>query len=131
MKRIATLMLLVAASPLTASASAVPIGQTPLQLLTTLAAVEAQEVSLSSGQSLACAALFSAPSVQVGKGVLLAWGSVGAVDPSLSSSSVPMWAPHGGSTMEFSEAGTWTYSFTFYNANNASTTCNAKIVVTK
>lgn len=101
------------------------------RLMTIAAAIEAQVASLESGQSLACAALFSKPLVHLHESVALGWGSVGAIDPQASSTSQPMWAPHGVSTLSFEKAGLWKYSFTFYGQNAASTTCDAKIRVVK
>jgi hypothetical protein len=109
--------------------SGIPIGQTPLQIETTLAAVEAQVMAIQGNQSLLCVAMSSATSTKVGQQVLLAWGSVGAVaqtkDP------LNMWAMNGGTTLLFSAPGTWKYSFTFYDATGASTTCSVKITAVK
>ncbi|MDR3571948.1 MAG: hypothetical protein P4L81_07245 [Candidatus Pacebacteria bacterium] len=105
--------------------------QTVGQLTAIAASLEARQNSISTGEPLACAALFSTTSTKVGQQVSLAWGSVGAVDPLTSSSSVSMWPQQGFSTLSFTKVGTWTYYFTFYNNNAASTTCSAKIAVTK
>jgi hypothetical protein len=107
--------------------SSIPIGQTPVQLLTTVAAIQAQEVSASSVQPLACAALFSTSTAEVGQQVVLAWGSVGAVLQTKDTEN--MWPLNGGSLMSFATTGTWSYPFTFYSANGGSTTCTAKITV--
>lgn len=134
MKRCLTLIaaFLLLAIPLFAAAQGtIPLGPTPLQMLTVAAQLEAQEAALASGQSLACAAVFSTSSVSVGQNIDLAWGSVGALDPQLASTTLPMWAPEGGSVLSFTQVGTWTYSFTFYSATNATATCTAKVRVTK
>jgi hypothetical protein len=111
--------------------SAIPIGQTPVQILTTAAALEAQESAASGDQTLACAALLSAPSVKVNEPVALAWGSIGALNPATASSTQPMWTPDGGTMVSIQTPGPWTYSFTFYSASGASVTCTAKILVTQ
>lgn len=111
--------------------TAIPTGQSTVQLLTTAAALEAQIVAAETGQSLACAALFSAGSVKTGQPVALAWGSVGALNPATSSSTRSMWTQDGGNFVTIQTPGTWTYSFTFYDGNGNSQTCDANIVVTK
>lgn len=130
MKKLFTLVfgLVFLASPMLAFAQT---WQTVAQLTAITAALEAQQASVSSGQSLACAAVFSTSTVQVGQPVAIAWGSVGAIDPLASSSSIPMWSKNGSANLSFTQVGTWTYSFTFYSASNASTTCSAKVSVTK
>lgn len=105
--------------------------QTVAQLTAVAAGLEAQEVALQNDKPLACAVVDSTSTVRVGQQMALAWGSVGALDPLTSSSSIPMWAPNGVSILSFARTGTWTYDFTFYNAQNATTTCEAKILVTK
>ena len=117
----------VAALPLFAGAQTAP---TVAQLTARIAALEAQENAAASGQSLACAAVFSAPSVKVGDSVALAWGSVGALDPLTSSSSVPMWSRNGASTLTFAHPATWTYFFTFYDVAGDQKTCYASVRVT-
>ena len=109
--------------------SPISVGQTPVQLLTTVAAIEAQEVSIQNNEALSCVALFSTSTAKIGQQVALAWGSVGAVPQTKDVAN--MWPLNGGSLMSFATAGTWTYSFTFYSATNATTTCIANILVTK
>lgn len=130
MKRFLTFIFgfILLAAPALASAQS---WQTVAQLTAVAASLEAQAAVASTGESLACAALFSASSVHLGEQVALAWGSVGALDPLSSSSSVSMWSQNGSATLSFTQVGTWTYSFTFYSAQNSSTTCAAKIVVAK
>ena len=111
------------------SASSIPILQTPAQLLTTVAALEAQENSLQNNSPLACAALFGAPSVKVGQQVVLAWGSIGAIQQT--KDTLNEWPLDGASTLSFSTAGTFKYPFTFYSASGATTTCAAEITVTQ
>jgi hypothetical protein len=96
-------------------------------LATIVAALEAQEAALSGGP-IACAAITSKTSVHVGEQFVLAWGSVGALNPG-DDPSKPMWTPNGASTIALEQLGTWTYYFTFYGANGASTTCTAIVVV--
>lgn len=108
--------------------SAIPLEPTIAQLATRAAALEAQEASLQSGQPLACAMLFSTSSVSVGQEVILAWGSVGAVEQTKDTEN--MRATNGAATLTFSKPATWTYVFTFYNESGGSVTCNANIVVT-
>jgi len=92
--------------------------------MTTVAALEAQESVLSSGRTLACAALTSKTSVKVNEPFALAWGSVGATQ-------VPGgWTQNGATMVTISHSGAWTYSFTFYSAIGGSTACSAKIIVT-
>jgi hypothetical protein len=100
-------------------------------MLTGVAQLEAKESSLESGEALSCAAVFSTSTVALGQEVDLAWGSVGALDPRFASTTRSMWTPQGASVLSFTQAGTWTYFFTFYSANDASTTCAAKIIVKK
>lgn len=119
-------VILFASPALALAQSAIPVGQTPLQLLTTVAAIEAQEAAIQNNESLACAALFGASSAQVGQPVALAWGSFGAV--SNASSSQPTYTPEGATYVTLGKAGTWTYSFTFYGQSGAAVTCTAKIV---
>jgi len=109
--------------------TSIQIGQTPLQILTTLATVEAQMMSIQNGQALSCVALSSATSTKVGQQVLLAWGSVGAVEQT--KDPLNMWPMSGGTTLLFSKPGTWKYSFTFYDATGTSTTCSVKITATE
>lgn len=117
------------AAPASALASSLSPQQTDVQYLTAaLAQLEAQIASLQQGGALACAAAASKPIVRAGEGFALAWGSVGAVPPS-ASSSVPMWTQQGVSEISIQQPGAWTYSFTFYAANGASTLCTAKVVV--
>ena len=124
-----SLATLLFASPALALAdSTIPIGPTPLQLLTRVAALEAEEASIQSGQPLACAALFSAPTVAVGQQVILAWGSVGATQQTTDMEN--MWPLDGASTLSFADAGSRVYPFTFYGVNGGSVTCEAKITVT-
>ena len=116
---------LLAAPAFALADSGVPIGQTPLQILTTLAAVEAQVTAIQSGQALSCSALSSATSTKVNEQVLLAWGSVGAVEQTKDTQNIrPL---NGGTTLLFAKPGTWKYSFTFYDTTGASTTCSVKI----
>ncbi len=106
-----------------------PFQPTPTQLLTRIAALDAQIAAASSTNPVSCAAVFSAPQVTVGNTVLLAWGSVGSL-PQGSIPGVSMWPQAGASTLSFKQAGNWTYSFTFYGANNATATCTASVKVT-
>lgn len=108
-------------------APSIPIGQTPLQLVTTLAAVEAEESAMQSGQSLACAAFFSTSTASVGQQVILGWGSAGAAPQTKDIEN--MWPLEGAATLSFSKTGIWNYPFTFYSASGGSTTCTAKITV--
>ncbi|HUO50707.1 MAG TPA: hypothetical protein VMU25_04065 [Candidatus Paceibacterota bacterium] len=118
--------------PVLAFAQTASTSQSSLnQLMVVATALEAQASSLQSGQPLACAVLFSMPVVHLHETVVLAWGSVGAIDPEVSSTSQSMWAPHGLSTLSFDKLGTWKYSFTFYSQSGASTTCDALIKVVK
>jgi hypothetical protein len=121
-------ILLLTSPALALADSAIPIGPTPLQLLTRVAALEAEEASIQSGQALACAALFSAPTVEVGQQVILAWGSVGAMAQTKDTEN--MWPLDGASTLSFADAGARTYPFTFYGAGGT-VTCNATITVTQ
>lgn len=107
--------------------SAIPTGPTPLQLLTRVAALEAEEASLPNNQPLACAMLPSATTTPVNQQVILAWGSVGAVEQTKDTGN--MRPTSGAMTLLFSSSGTWTYSFTFYDAGGKSVSCNAKIKV--
>ena len=116
-------------SMLIAPAASIPIGQTPIQLMTTLAAVEAQEASVQNNDSLACVALFSQPTAKVGQQVILAWGSAGAVPQT--KDALNEWPLEGASLMSFSTSGTFTYPFKFYDGSGHVTTCSAKITVTK
>jgi len=130
MKKFLVLVLgsaLFAAPALAFADSGIPSGPTPLQLLTRVAALEAQQASMQSGQTLVCAALFSTSTAQVGQQVALAWGSVGSVEQT--KDTLNMWPLGGGSLMSFATTGTWSYPFTFYNATGGSTTCTAKINV--
>src|SRR6185312_15561256 len=129
---IATLSLALCASPALALAdsaiplgqpSVIPIGQTTQQLLTTVAALEAEENATGPGQTLACAVIFSSPTVRVGDHVYIAWGSVGALDPSTSSSSLALWPQHGSADLSFTQPAVWTYSYTFYSQSGATKTC--------
>ena len=131
MKKIlaAGIALFLAASPALALADALTPAQVKIQQLTAvIAALQAQEAALASGNPLACAALASKTSVRVNEPLALAWGSVGAMDPA-DNPSKPMWAQNGVSDLSIRQAGTWTYSFTFYSATGATTTCNATIIV--
>lgn len=105
--------------------SSIPLGPNALQLLTTVASLEAQEASIQNNESLACAALFASPTVKVGQPVALAWGSVGAVLSA--SSSQPTWTPEGATYLTLAQPGTWTYSFTFYGQNGKTVLCTANI----
>lgn len=105
-----------------------PFQPTPAQLLTRVATLEAMEAAASSTAPVSCAALFAEPSVNIGDTVLLAWGSIGAL-PAGSDPAVSMWPQEGASTLSFTQAGTWTYSFTFYGTNNATATCTASVRV--
>jgi len=107
--------------------SAIPVEPTPLQLATRVATVEAQVAAMQGGQSLACAMLFSTSSVPVGQEVILAWGSVGAVEQTTDTLNTR--PTNGAVTLLFSQAGTWTYSFKFYDASSNSVTCKAQIKV--
>jgi hypothetical protein len=134
MKRILSLIFSVIflAAPASAFAdSSTQLGPTLAQRLTAAAALQAQVNSITTGQKLACSVLFSAPSVKVGDLVAIAWGSTGAIDPETASTSLPMWEPEGGNTLDFQQPGTWTYVFTFYSQDGTSVTCSAKIVVTQ
>jgi hypothetical protein len=131
MKKISALMfgLLLLASPALALAyNGIPVEPTVLQLLTRVAALDAQVAAMQTGKSLSCAMLFSTSSVPVGQGVVLAWGSVGAVEQTKDTENIR--AASGASTFLFSEPGNWTYSFIFYAADGGSVACQAKIVVT-
>jgi hypothetical protein len=92
------------------------------------AALEAQVASLSHGQALACAALPSKADVAAGEPLALAWGSVGAMDPS-EAPERSLWPQNGASELTIGQPGTWTYYFTFYAESGASTTCEAVIRV--
>jgi len=109
--------------------SMIPVGPTPPQLLSRVATLEAQEASLQTGESIACAILFNVQSAKVGQQVVLAWGSVGAVDQTKDPEN--MRPTNGAVTLLFSNSGSWNYSFTFYDANGKSVACSAKILVTK
>jgi Na+-translocating ferredoxin:NAD+ oxidoreductase RnfD subunit len=109
--------------------SSIQIGQTPLQILTTLAAVEAQVTAIQNDQTLSCAILSSATSTKVDQQVLLAWGSVGAVEQT--TDTLNMRPLNGGMTLLFAKPGTWKYSFAFYDMTGASTTCSVKITAVK
>jgi hypothetical protein len=122
------LSILIFATPALALAQNIPLGQTIQQLTAVAAALEAQEAAASGQQQVACAALFSAPSVQLNRHVVLAWGSVGAMSPG-DDPSKSMWTQNGSSILSFTQSGTWTYSFTFYAKSGATATCTAKIVV--
>jgi hypothetical protein len=124
-------VVLIATPALTFADSSIPIGQTITQMTTTVAALQALESAAQTGQPLTCALVFSAPKVSVGQQVSIGWGTVGALDPATSSSTMPMWTPDGGATLLFQTAGTWTYSYTFYGSKGGSITCKASIVVTK
>jgi len=106
----------------------IPTAPTPLQLITRTAALEAQLASTQSGSALACAMLFSASSTPLGNDVILAWGSTGAVEQAFDTKNMRDTA--GAVTLLFDQPGTWTYTFTFYDAARAATTCSAKILVT-
>jgi hypothetical protein len=132
MKKIATVLIalyfLVPAFAL--AAPSFPIGPTPAQLLTRVAALQAQEAQAQAGTStVSCASLFSAPKVAVGQTVYVAWGSMGALAPGASSTQ-SMWPQAGASTLSFQKAGTWTYNFTFYGVQGGTATCTASIRVT-
>jgi hypothetical protein len=119
-----------ATAPAFALADAFTLAQVQIEHLTAIAAaLEAQEAALASGQSIACAALTSAPSVRVGDTVALAWGSVGAMNPA-DDTSKPMWTQNGVTVLSFDKPGTVIYSFTFYSASGATANCSAKVVVT-
>lgn len=105
-----------------------PLQPTAQQLMTRVAALQALVAAASSSSPVSCAALFSAPQVKVGDTVIVAWGSVGALPPG-SNPNVSMWPQEGASTLSFTKAGYWKYSFTFYAANNATTTCTATVHV--
>ena|SRR5665213_591526 len=119
--------LLLLVMPAFASADGVPTQPTAAQLLTRVAALEALEIAASTTSPVSCAALFSAPSVAIGRTVALAWGSFGATDQTKDTEN--MWPQNGASMLSFSRAGTWTYDFTFYSASGSSTTCTAQINV--
>lgn len=108
--------------------SIVPLGQTPLQALTTLAALQAQASSVSSQQALACAALSSEQRVKVGEPVILAWGSVGSSQADAPAGKAT-WTQNGAQEVSLGQTGTWTYYFTFYGPASASITCSVQIVV--
>jgi hypothetical protein len=105
----------------------VPIQPTVSQLLTRVAALNAQ-ISAQAGAPLACAALFSAPQVAIGQTVVLAWGSVGALAPG-SDPNQSMWPQDGASVESFDKIGTWTYSFTFYGQSGNTIKCTASVRV--
>jgi hypothetical protein len=116
------------ATPMLALADTLAPAQTLVQYTTVLANLEAQQVAVTTGQSIACAVVFSKSSVQVNQLVALGWGSVGAMNPG-DNPSISMWSQNGGAMLSFTQAGTWTYSFMFYAKSGATTTCTAKIVV--
>lgn len=122
------IIFLLAAAPACAFAeTASPFTPTPLQLLTRAAALEAQLSSVQSGQTLACAMLSSAATTTVGRDVILAWGSAGAIEQHQDTRNTRPLA--GAVTLNFSAPGAWTYAFTFYDSAGRSATCTQKIVV--
>jgi hypothetical protein len=127
---IAFLLLALFAAPVLVSADTLaPIQPTAAQLLTRVAALEAQEADLAATSSVACAATTSVATVPVGEPFILAWGSVGAMQSS-GSSTQSMWTPAGAQSVTQQTPGNWVYSFTFYGSQGGSATCTATIQVT-
>ena len=99
-----------------------------IQHLTAIAAtLRAQEVALKGG-SLACAALVSKTNVRVDEPFAIAWGSVGALDPS-DDLTRPLWAQNGAATVSLSKKGSWRYTFTFFGSLGNAVTCTADVSV--
>lgn len=95
------------------------------QLMVATAALEAQVLSLQTGNPLACVVLVSKKSVQVNEPFIIAWGAVGARDESGEGAV----APNGLSWVAFDKAGTWKYGFSFTSSAGAATSCSASITV--
>ena len=108
--------------------TAIPLQPSVAQLLTRAAALEALE-AMSATSSLACAALTNVSTVRVNQPFILAWGSVGAIGPS-ASSTVSRWPIAGASSITQQTPGTWMYRFSFDGQQGGSATCTARITVT-
>lgn len=130
MKKIAALFFIFAfASPAFALADAASDAQVQIQhIAVAAAALEAQILSIQTGQPLACAVFVSKSLVKVGEPLVLAWGAVGAVDKSNDPTSGEL-APNGVTPVALEKAGTWKYTFTFSSASGATTSCAATIRV--
>lgn len=100
------------------------------QLIAVVATLEAQISALTTGRSLACAVFTSKASVEVGEKFVVAWGSVGAMNPG-DDPARTMWPASGAATILLSQAGTFEYSFTFYARGGASETCSTKLLATR
>ena len=105
-----------------------PFQPSAAQLLTRVAALEAQLASVQKNQPLACAMRFSTPTARIGQEVILAWGSRGAVEQN--KDTLNMRATNGAFTMLFSQPGVWRYSFIFYDSSGAAVPCDASIKIT-
>lgn len=131
MKRAAIFfVVLLVLAPLSASADTLsPIEPTVAQLLTRVATLEALEAVASSSVPAACAAVTNTPTVTVNQTFILAWGSVGTMSLS-SSSTASHWPLAGASTVSQTKPGVWVYWLDFYAQDGTHLTCKAHITVT-
>ena len=73
-----------------------------------------------------CILMTSAQKVRVHEKYILAWGAWGSLDSEFAKNT---WAPTGAYVMTRDTPGTFKYTFTFYGAGGAKTSCSAKISV--
>ncbi len=102
-------------TPALAAADSIPGEPTLGQLLSRLAFLRAQE----QGMQIACSIASSKQNPKVGEAYVVAWGSYGAYDTSISGES--RWAPNGMETIIVQKPGTYQYKFSFAGPGGVAT----------
>ena len=125
----ATVALLMVAAPALASADIVfpPTELTFHQ--TAIAAALATGKAAQAGSTFACALAISKKSVAIDEPFVLAWSSIGAMNPGDDPTNNAMWTHNDAEFIALPSAGSWTYNFVFYAKNGATTRCQASIFV--